>query len=69
MGYQDFCKQFEGVCQEYGRAEANRMFEDEPFLGCFGNPYDDEEPNTTPAECCGCDNDCNMCHYYHEREE
>jgi hypothetical protein len=63
MGYQDFCKRFEGVCQDYGTSEANRMFDDDSYAGCFGPDEADEtiDIDAVPWECRGCDGDCNVC--------
>ena len=41
VGYQEFCERFEEVCREYGRVEANRMFEDDPTSGIFHVESDD----------------------------
>jgi hypothetical protein len=56
MGYQDFCKRFDGVSINYDTDE-------EPFFGCYGNSNDENNQDNIPSECAGCDNDCSMCHY------
>lgn len=41
MGFQEFCNRFEEACREYGRSEANRMFEDDPSSGIFHDASDE----------------------------
>lgn len=41
MGYESSCRKFEDLCKEVGAAEANRMMDDDPFMGCLYDPdYD-----------------------------
>jgi hypothetical protein len=43
MSYEGSCKLFEELCNEVGAAEANRMMDDNPFMGCLYDPEGDEE--------------------------
>lgn len=41
MAYQDFCNRYEQLCKEVGRAEAARMFDEDPSQGSFGPGCDE----------------------------
>jgi len=43
MSYEGSCKLFEELCNEVGAAEANRMMDDDPFMGCLYDPEGDED--------------------------
>lgn len=43
MGYESSCRRFEELCKEVGTAEANRMMDDDPFMGCLYDPDDDSD--------------------------
>ena len=43
MSYEGSCKRFSELCDQVGTAEANRMMDDDPFMGCLYDPEGDEE--------------------------
>jgi len=43
MGYEGSCRKFEDLCKDVGAAEANRMLDDDPFMGCLYDPNEDSD--------------------------
>lgn len=44
MGHQEFCENWDSLCREYGRAEVERMYSEDPTWGGFmvGDEFDDD---------------------------
>jgi len=67
MSYEESCNKFTELCQEVGVAEANCIFDNDPFAGCLYEGeglYTEDEIAVFNHPCYGCEGsfDCDKCH-------